>query len=70
MVGSYVDHALILGNDVFVSGPMHVEHYDLDGKKTGAARPDARMMRQAVDEMTRFYRTTRPSRIHMAGVLR
>ena len=65
IVASYVDRALILNNEVLVSGPMYVERYDLDGKKTPASTPDARMMRQAVEEMTRFYGGSRkvPSRV-------
>ncbi len=55
VVASYVNHALILGNDVFVTGPMYVQRYDLDGKKTSGSSPDMKMMRQAMAEMTRFY---------------
>lgn len=60
VVGSYVNHALILGRDVFVTGPMYVEHYDLDGGKGAGGRPDMEMMRQAMSEMTRFYAGPRP----------
>ena len=60
VVGSYVDHALILGRDVFVTGPMYTEHYDLDGGKGGGGRPDMEMLRQAMSEMTRFYGGPQP----------
>ena len=55
MVGSYVQHALILGDEVFVVWPMYVQRYDLRGKKTVTGWPDAKMMRALQEEMTRFY---------------
>jgi len=61
VVASYVDHALILGDRVLVSGPTFVQDYDLEGRKTVGGRPDALMMRAAVEEMTRFFGAGRPS---------
>jgi uncharacterized protein len=55
VVASYAYHALILGDNVYVTLPWSVQRYDLNGKKTTAAWPDATMMQHAVDEMTRFY---------------
>ncbi|HEU4994118.1 MAG TPA: sulfatase-like hydrolase/transferase [Gemmatimonadaceae bacterium] len=55
VVASYAYHAMILDDNVFVTMPWSVERYDLNGRKTTAAWPDAAMMQQAVDEMTRFY---------------
>lgn len=55
MVGSYVQHALILGDQVFVVWPMYVQRYDLRGRKTVTGWPEAQMMRALQEEMTRFY---------------
>ena len=55
VVASYVHHALILGNKVFVVWPMYIQRYDLTGKKTVSDWPDPAIMRAALEEMTRFY---------------
>lgn len=52
---SYIHHALILGDKVFVVWPMYVQRYDLNGRKTVTGWPDAQMMRAAMEEITRFY---------------
>jgi len=61
VVASYVNHALIVDRNVFVTAPMYVQRYDLDGAKVSAEWPDAKMMQWALDDMTRFYGATRPS---------
>jgi hypothetical protein len=57
-----MNHALILGDKVFVTWPMYVQRYGLSGKKAVADWPDAKMMKEALDEMSRFYVRTGPSR--------
>ena len=52
---SYIHHALILGDKVFVVWPMYVQRYDLSGRKTVTGWPDATAMRGAMEEITRFY---------------
>ena len=66
IVASYVHHALILGEKVFVVWPMYVQRYDLTGKKTVTGWPDAPMMEAATEEMTRFFAPPRP--VHLAAV--
>ena len=61
VVGSYVNHALIVDRNVFVTAPMYVQRYDLDGVKATAEWPDATMMRWALDDLTRFYGADRAS---------
>ena len=60
VVSSYMNHALILGDKVFVTWPMYVQRYALTGKKAVADWPAAKLMKEALDEMSRFYVTTRP----------
>lgn len=55
VAASYIHHALILGDKVFVVWPMYVQRYMLNGKKTVTGWPDAQMMRAAMEEITRFY---------------
>jgi membrane-anchored protein YejM (alkaline phosphatase superfamily) len=61
VVASYIHHALILGDKVFVVWPMYVQRYDLNGRKTVTGWPDAQMTRAAMEEITRFYAPMRPS---------
>src|SRR5262245_23508427 len=61
VVASYVHHALILGDNVFVVWPMYVQRYGLDGRKTVTGWPEAQTMRTAMEEITRFYAPMRPS---------
>jgi membrane-anchored protein YejM (alkaline phosphatase superfamily) len=61
VVASYIHHALILGDKVFVVWPMYVQRYDLNGRKTVTGWPDAQMARAAMEEITRFYAPMRPS---------
>ena len=60
-MASYIHHALILGENVFVVWPMYVQRYDLNGRKTVTGWPDAQMTRAAMEEITRFYAPMRPS---------
>jgi membrane-anchored protein YejM (alkaline phosphatase superfamily) len=60
VVASYIHHALILGDKVFVVWPMYVQRYDLNGRKTVTGWPDAQMSRIAMEEITRFYAPARP----------
>ena len=61
VVASYIHHALIMDDDVFVVWPMYVQRYRLDGKKTVTRWPDAQMMSAAMEEITRFYAPLRPN---------
>ena len=61
VVASYIHHALILDDNVFVVWPMYVQRYRLDGKKTVTGWPDASMMRAAMEEVTRFYAPIHPT---------
>jgi membrane-anchored protein YejM (alkaline phosphatase superfamily) len=61
VVASYIHHALILGDKVFVVWPMYVQRYDLTGRKTVTGWPDSQMSRAAMEEITRFYAPMGPS---------
>jgi len=61
VAASYIHHALILGDKVFVVWPMYVQRYDLTGRKTVTGWPDRQMMSDAMEEITRFYGPVRPS---------
>jgi membrane-anchored protein YejM (alkaline phosphatase superfamily) len=61
VVASYIHHALILDDKVFVVWPMYVQRYDLDGRKNVTGWPDAQISRMAMEEITRFYA---PARAH------
>ena len=61
IAASYIHHALIIGDKVFVVWPMYVQRYDLKGRKTVTDWPDARMMQASMEEITRFYAPARPS---------
>jgi membrane-anchored protein YejM (alkaline phosphatase superfamily) len=61
IVSSYATHALILGEDVFVTWPLHIQQYSLDGVSRPAAVPSASSLRDALNEMVLFRREPRPS---------
>jgi hypothetical protein len=55
VVSSYVNHALILGDEVFVSWPMYMQRYKLDGSKENVGWPAGDLLNQALTEMSVFY---------------
>lgn len=55
VVSSYVNHAVIIGDDVFVVYPMHVEKYKLDDIKSEAGDPPPQLIGRTLEEMRRFY---------------
>lgn len=55
VVSSYVNHALIVDDDVFVIWPMYVQRYKLHDIGTGADWPEPEHLRRALEEMARFY---------------
>jgi len=58
VITSYVNHAVVMGNDVYVVYPMYMQKYKLwdVNAKAGAMRGD--LARMAMDEMNRFQRRT------------
>jgi hypothetical protein len=57
IVSSYVNHAVVAGENVFVVYPMYVQKHrlwDINAKADGA---DPAIARAAIEEMSRFYRT-------------
>jgi hypothetical protein len=56
VVASYVNHAIVAGENVFVVYPMVVQKYRLWDIKGEAAALDPTAARAIVDEMSRFYR--------------
>jgi membrane-anchored protein YejM (alkaline phosphatase superfamily) len=55
IVSSYVNHALILGDEVFVSWPMYMQRYKLDGSRDNVGWPSGDLLDQALKEMSLFY---------------
>jgi len=56
VVSSYVNHAVIVGDDVLVVYPMVVQKHSLWNINERADAPRVDMAKQAVEEMSRFYR--------------
>ena len=56
VIGSYVNHAVIMGDDVYAVYPMYVQKYKVTDIKKGAAAPRVDLMKRAMEEMHRFYR--------------
>lgn len=61
IVSSYVNHAFILGDDVFVTWPLYMQRYKLDGSKDKVGWPTGALFDEALKGMGRFYgREERP----------
>lgn len=56
IVSSYLNHAFIMGDDVYEVFPMYVQKYKLENIKSAAGPPQGALVRQAMEEMRRFYR--------------
>ena len=54
VASSYVNHALILGDDVYSVFPMYVQRYRLDSVNRPAGRPRPDQLRDVMEEITRF----------------
>lgn len=59
VLGGYVSHAFVLDDNVYAVYPMHVRSYKLSDVKADAATPRADLMKQAIEETSRFYRGVR-----------
>ena len=57
VISSYVNHAVVTGDDVFVIYPMYVQKYKLWDINAHAGSPRPDLARRAMEEMSRFYRT-------------
>jgi membrane-anchored protein YejM (alkaline phosphatase superfamily) len=55
VVASYINHALILGEDVFVSRPLYMERYKLDGSSDNVGWPAGDLLNEALTGMSLFY---------------
>lgn len=60
VVSSYVNHALILGDDVFVTWPLYVQRYKLDGSHGDVGWPPRELMNEALTGMGLFYGREQP----------
>jgi uncharacterized protein len=60
VISSYVNHAFIIGDDVYAVFPMYVQKYKLNdiAAETGPPRPD--LVKEILDEMNRFYGSGSP----------
>lgn len=60
ITSSYVNHALILDDDVLVIWPMYVQRYKLDDIRETGGRPEPELVQRALREMARFYGAASP----------
>lgn len=58
VMGSYINHALMLEDNVYAVYPMYVQKYKVTDIRTAAAPPRIDLMKKAVEEMHRFYSAT------------
>lgn len=56
VIGSYVNHAVIIDDDVFSIFPMYVQKYKLWDVNARAGTPRGDLAREAIEEMNEFYR--------------
>ena len=61
IVGSYVNHAYIIEDNVYEIYPFYTKDYRLDNIREKASAPSRRMLTMIVDEITRFYADTDPN---------
>ncbi len=54
IIGSYVNHAYLFGDDVFAIYPMHTRKYKFDDIHVEAERPSPLLMQQAIAQMKQF----------------
>ena len=54
VIGSYVNHAFIIGDDVYEIDPTSVKAYKLDDVGKRASAPPPEMLKRIPDEMSRF----------------
>ena len=55
VVSSYINHALILGDEVFVSWPLYMQRYKLDGSRENVGWPSGDLLNEALKGMSLFY---------------
>jgi membrane-anchored protein YejM (alkaline phosphatase superfamily) len=55
VVSSYINHALILGETVFVSWPLYMQRYKLDGSSDNVGWPAGDLLNEALTGMRLFY---------------
>lgn len=55
VVGGYVNHAFVMGEEVHAVYPMFVQSYRLSDIRARAGRPDPALVRMAMDETRRFF---------------
>ena len=58
VVGSYFNHAFVIGDDVYEIFPMYTRKYKLDDIEGQAAPPDPSLLRGVMAEMNRFFVTS------------
>ncbi|MFZ5980039.1 MAG: sulfatase-like hydrolase/transferase [Candidatus Zixiibacteriota bacterium] len=62
VLGSYVNYAYIFGDDVYEIFPMYTKKYKLYDIKREASQPDPVLLKQTIEEISRFYRGNCTSR--------
>ncbi len=56
VIGSYVNHAFILGDDVYEIYPMYTKKYKLFDIRQKAGRPPINLLKQTLEETSHFYK--------------
>jgi len=55
VIGSYFNHAFVIGDDVYEILPMHTRKYTLQDVRRKASPPSMDILRVVMEEMNRFY---------------
>jgi uncharacterized protein len=57
VIGSYFNHAFVIGEDVFEVSAVRTKKHKLGNVNQEAGRPDARLLKDVLDQINRFYGT-------------
>lgn len=55
VIGSYFNHAFVLGDDVFEVSAMRTKKHTLQNVNEEAGRPDADLLKEVLEQINRFY---------------
>ena len=67
VIGSYVNHAYVIGDGVHAVYPMFVQNYSLSDIRGRAATPSPEMVQRVMEETRRFYQTPVPAPLARVG---
>ena len=62
VIGSYVNHAFVIGDNVYEIFPLYTKDYKLNNIKSKASPPSSQMLKTIMEEVGRFYQNEEQSR--------